>query len=158
MLESDSSFATATCGVLDLERRTFRFAGAGGPPILRVHGDGRMEVLESPGFPLGLVADAEFEETSTELDPGDRLLLFTDGALEVMNSAGNLANVDGVIELLRSQGYPRRDICMGALEESLLRYSSAIRLQDDLTLIEIRLREVTGRRVERHAADRCKGS
>ena len=40
--------------------------------------------------------------------------------------------------MLRSQGYPEVAIQMDALEEELLRFSNAIRLPDDLTLIEIR--------------------
>ena len=41
--------------------------------------------------------------------------------------------------MLKKQGYPGADIQMVALEEELLKYSNGIRLEDDLTFIEIRI-------------------
>jgi PAS domain S-box-containing protein len=136
-IKSDSSFATAVCGLIDLQSRVFRFAGAGGPPVLLLHADGTHECLENPGFPLAVMADAEYEETSTDIRDGDRLLLFSDGAVEVMDASQKQLGVDGLMAVLRAQGYPEVGIRMDALEEELLRYSNAIRLPDDLTLIEI---------------------
>ncbi|MHC4128779.1 MAG: PP2C family protein-serine/threonine phosphatase [Planctomycetota bacterium] len=141
VIKSASSFATAVCGLIDLKNRVFRFAGAGGPPVLLLHADGTHECLENPGFPLAVVADAEYEETSATLRPGDRLLLFSDGAVEVMDANHKQLGVDGLMAVLRAQGYPEVGIRMEALEEELLRYSNAIRLPDDLTLIEIHFAE-----------------
>ena len=49
---------------------------------------------------------------------------------------------DGLIATLEKQGYPAAGIQMEALEEESLKYSNEIRLADDLTLIEIRIRGV----------------
>jgi PAS domain S-box-containing protein len=138
VIKSDSSFATAVCGLIDLQRRVFRFASAGGPPVLLIRADGTHECLDNPGFPLAVMADAGYEETSAGFRDGDRLLLFSDGAVEVMNANRKQLGVNGVLAILRSQGYPEAGIRMEALEEELLRYSNAIRLPDDLTLIEVR--------------------
>ena len=46
--------------------------------------------------------------------------------------------VDGLLAVLREQGYPESYIRMDVLETALRRYANAIRLPDDLTLIEIR--------------------
>jgi PAS domain S-box-containing protein len=138
VLKTDESFATAVCGLIDLDAGTFRFAGAGGPaPVLFSHAGGTHESLENPGLPLGVMADARYEETTVDVGDADRLLLFSDGAVEVMDERNALIGVEGLLEVLKSQGYPDRDIDMDALEEGLLRYSNAIRLPDDLTLMEI---------------------
>jgi PAS domain S-box-containing protein len=134
----DSSFATAVCGLIDLKERVFRFAGAGGPQVLLTHADGTHERLESSGLPFGLMDDASYDEADTSLRQGDSLLLFSDGAVEVMDAARTLLGVDGLMTILRKQGYPQTGIQMDTLEEELLKYSNAIRLEDDLTLIEIR--------------------
>ena len=136
-IKSASSFATAVCCLIDLKNRVFRFAGAGGPPVLLLHADGTHERLENPGFPLAVMADAEYEETTANVRDGDRLVLFSDGAVEIMDAAGNQLGIDGFLAVLRSLGYPEAGIRMDALEEELLRFSNAIRLPDDLTLIEI---------------------
>ncbi len=139
VVKTDESFATAVCGLLDLKGRVFRFVGAGGPQVLLMHADGTPEVVETSGMPLAIMEDATYDEVRIKLEEGDRLLLFSDGALEVGNAAGDLLGVDGLIGFLTAQGYPTNAIQMEALEEDLLKYSNSIRLDDDLTLIEIRL-------------------
>jgi hypothetical protein len=90
-------------------------------------------------LPLAIMEDAEYEELHVELRDGDRLLLFSDGALEISNAADEMLGLDGLIGMLKRQGYPAADLQMEVLEEDLLKYSNCIRLADDLTLIEIRI-------------------
>ncbi len=138
VVKTDTSFATAVCGLVDLKDRVFRFAGVGGPQVLHMHADGTYECLESPGLPLAVMEDAPYEEVACEIREGDRLLLFSDGALEIQNADGKMLDIDGLVGILKKQGYPKSDIRMDDLEEALLKYSNAIRLEDDLTLMEMR--------------------
>jgi len=139
VVKSDSSFATAVCGVVDLAGGEFRFAGAGGPPVLLVRPAGTFERIENPGLPLAIMEGADYDEVRAAISPGDRLLLFSDGAIEIQNAAEEMLGIDGLTDLLKTQGYPADHIRMDALEEDLLKYSNAIRLEDDLTLLEVRL-------------------
>ena len=82
------------------------------------------------------------EETVVEIEAGDSLLFFSDGAFEVADAAGNMIGIDGLIEILQGQGYPASDLRMDLLEEELLKYSNAIRLEDDLTFVEVRFRKL----------------
>ena len=132
------SFATACCGLLDFGERTFRFAGAGCPPVLLMHPNGSYECVENPGLPLAIMDDASYEDTIVQAREGDGLLVFSDGALEVQNAAGETLGTERLVCLLAEQGYPRTTIQMDRLEEDLLKYSAAIRLEDDLTLVEAR--------------------
>jgi PAS domain S-box-containing protein len=138
-LQADLSFATALCGVLDLAENAFRFTSAGGPPLLHTRADGTHEFLEQPGFPLGLVEDATFEGFFVEVGPGDNLLLFSDGVVEIANADDELLGTEGLLTLLRSLGYPEVPIRMDLVELELLRFSNDIRFPDDLTLVEIRI-------------------
>ncbi|UCD76203.1 MAG: SpoIIE family protein phosphatase [Phycisphaerales bacterium] len=142
VIKSDQSFATAVCGVLDLKNRTFRCAAAGGPPVLLTHPDGSYGLLKNPGLPLGIMTDADYEEVEETVRGGDSLLFYSDGAVEIRDAAGGMLGIDGLIAILHSLGYPRSPIRMDALEEALLKFSNAIRLEDDLTFIEIRLGDV----------------
>ena len=85
------------------------------------------------------VEQATYEEASAEIHEGYSLLVFSDGAIEVENSAGQMLGTDGLLGILRQQGCPETDLRMDALEEGLLKYSNAIRLEDDLTFVEVRL-------------------
>jgi PAS domain S-box-containing protein len=138
VMKAEGSFATALCGLVDMNKHVFRFASAGGPEVVLMHADGSYECLKSEGFPLGLMADADYEELSAEFHNGDCLLLFSDGAVEVKNAEGILLGTEGLIRILKKQGYPQKPLQKEALEEELLKYSNSIRLDDDLTIIEIR--------------------
>lgn len=138
VIKTDESFATAVCGLVDLKNRVFRFAGAGGPQVLLMHADGTHECLESSGLPLAVMEDAPYEEVIAGIEEGDSLLLFSDGAIEIHNADGQMLDIDGLVGILKTQGYPEREIDMASLEEELLKYSNSIRLDDDLTLIEVR--------------------
>jgi PAS domain S-box-containing protein len=136
----DESFATAICGVIDARQRTLRFASAGGPPVLVVHPSGVAEALESSGLPFGMMEDASYNEVAAQLAPEDCLLLFSDGAVEIHNANGEMLGVEGLVRILKDFGYPKSGININALEEKLLKFSNAIRLEDDLTFLEARFR------------------
>jgi phosphoserine phosphatase RsbU/P len=132
------SFATAVCGTIDARRRSLRWVSAGGPPGLAIRADGGVEELESAGFPFGMIADADYEESEASFDEQDCLLFFSDGVTEVHNARGELLGVPGIVGMLKELGYPAAALRIGALEEQILKYSNDLRLPDDITLIEAR--------------------
>ena len=138
VVKQEGSFATAVCGLVDLNKNVFRFASAGGPEIVLFHTDGTYESSNSGGLPLGLMSDTGYEEFSTEFHQGDSFLLFSDGAVEIENAEGKMLGSEGLIEILKSRDYPQSPLKMEALEDALLKYSNSIRLEDDLTIIEVR--------------------
>jgi sigma-B regulation protein RsbU (phosphoserine phosphatase) len=114
-------------------------ASAGGPPVVIFRGDESFEEVEAPGLPLGMMEDADYDEVSAILRPGDVMLLVSDGAIEIHNAGGEMLGVEGLVRTLKAHDYPRASLPVEALEAELLRYSDAIRLLDDVTLIEARL-------------------
>ncbi len=133
------SIATAVCGVVDAGNRNLRLSAAGAPPVVIFRSDGGFEQVESPGLPFGMMEDAQYDELGIELSAGDRLLLFSDGAFEIHNAQDELLGVEGLIRILQRLGYPGTPIKTDALETELLKFSNAIRLDDDLTFIEVHL-------------------
>jgi stage II sporulation SpoE-like protein len=76
-------FATAVHVALDLQTGRFELRSAGHPPgVQLLAGSGRWAVHETEGPVLGLIPDAEFDVVHGCLNPGDALLLFTDGLVE----------------------------------------------------------------------------
>lgn len=138
IVKGGEAFAAGVCGLVDVNRREIRFAGAGNPPALLIHANGEFEQVECAGLPLGLMEDAPYDDEQRALHPGDRLLFCSDGAMEIHNINGDLLGVEGLIAILQRLGYPDAGIQGAALEEELLKYSNSVRLEDDLSLIEIR--------------------
>ncbi len=76
---ADCGFVAAVYAVLHLPSRRLRLARSGAPyPLIR-RADGSMELIRSEGIVAGVCADAEFECIETTLNPGDALLLYSDG-------------------------------------------------------------------------------
>jgi PAS domain S-box-containing protein len=134
----DESFATAICVVLDVRNGEVRLASAGGPPALLMRADGSIDQVDAAGMPLGMMENADYEEATVTLKSGDCLLLVSDGAIEIHNARGDMLGIDGLVQVLKAHDYPQRPLPVKTLEDELLRYSNAIRLLDDVTLVEAR--------------------
>jgi GAF domain-containing protein/anti-sigma regulatory factor (Ser/Thr protein kinase) len=76
--------ATYLYGVVDTDRRCFRFVNASHPPPVVVRPDGSAEVVEAKSVlpPLGAPFNVAVEETVIDLDPGTAVVLYTDGLVE----------------------------------------------------------------------------
>jgi serine phosphatase RsbU (regulator of sigma subunit) len=82
--------------------------------------------------------DVPYKEQNLKLESGDSFLLFSDGAFEIRNASDELLGVDGLARILTSLDYPRNQLNLNELQEELLKFSNDIRLQDDITIIEVR--------------------
>jgi hypothetical protein len=81
--EWEEGFATALHLHLELATGVFELRKAGHPPAIWLHaGSGRWTVVSSDGPALGLIEKAEFAVVEGRLEPGDGLLMFTDGLVE----------------------------------------------------------------------------
>ena len=133
---SITTFAAAICGVIDARAGTLRFTGAGSPPPLIIHANWTFDKPKSSGMLLGVMEDFQYVEQTVQLESGDSILLFSDGAIEIQNAKDEWLGVDGFAQILKSLDYPQTKLSMDTLEEELLKFSNDIRLQDDITIIE----------------------
>jgi PAS domain S-box-containing protein len=131
-------FATAIFGLLDLNTMSLVLSYAGGPAPFLFHADGKLESLKGSGLPLGLPFDAEYEEHTVPIRPGDCLLAFTDGVTEVRVASGELLGAEGLEQILKESDYPASK-GFKEIEETLLKSSDRIRFSDDLTFLEVRV-------------------
>lgn len=80
-------FTTAFLAEYDAARRVFTYINAGhNNPILR-RANGSIERLDVGGLPLGIMAEAQYESAGVILNPGDWLIIFTDGLVEAENAS-----------------------------------------------------------------------
>ncbi len=79
-------FATVFLGVLEPATGGLRYANAGHPPALLVRTSGEVTQLGPTGMPLGLIADCRYTRGTCSLEPGDTLVLYSDGYTEAENS------------------------------------------------------------------------
>jgi serine phosphatase RsbU (regulator of sigma subunit) len=135
------AFSTAILGQLELATGRFTWVNAGHFAPLLLRGGKVVKALESdPGLPLGLSGEAPVPSTQA-LEPGDRLLLFTDGIVEARSPAGELFGEERLIELVRkatASGYSAAE-AMRRLKLEILRHQNGS-LNDDATILSIEWR------------------
>ncbi len=118
-----------------LDGRTLTYCNAGHNAPILIRSTGSVERLHHGGLVLGLAAEAEYDEGRVELEPGDRLLLFTDGLTEANSLAGEEFGEDRLIEL----AVQNRHLGAKALEEKVLGTAAAFspKFDDDVTLVVV---------------------
>jgi sigma-B regulation protein RsbU (phosphoserine phosphatase) len=96
-------FFTLAAARIDRGGRTMEFAGAGHPPAMIVQPGAEPRLLPSRSTILGALPDAVDAEATLyeELEPGDRVVLYTDGITDVFDSHGEMLKVGGVQSLVR---------------------------------------------------------
>lgn len=87
-------FATAFFGIIEPGGTFTGACGGHGAPLLYNQQTGEItELVTDGGFPLGLVPDSEFSVCEAQMDPGDVLVLYTDGVTDVFNGDGHTFGV-----------------------------------------------------------------
>lgn len=130
-------FVTVFYGVLEPASGSLVFCNAGhNPPLLLHAGEGGIvEGLRKKGMPLGIFPDAHLESGSAQMEPGDVLLLYTDGVTEAQNADGQLYGENRLIRAaLSSMGSSAREILRALLSDVKGFVADAAQL-DDLTLV-----------------------
>jgi serine phosphatase RsbU (regulator of sigma subunit) len=129
---SESGFSSATYVHANLTTGAYRLYSAGHPPVIVWSGGERRSWrAESSGIVLGVVDDLDLHPTGGTLDPGDALVLYTDGVVEVRTSdleTGICALEERLERVERVRGTPR-------LAEDLL--AAAHGNEDDQTVVVI---------------------
>jgi PAS domain S-box-containing protein len=95
-----AQYFTMVYGVLNVDTRRFTYTAAGHPGPIQIPRRGEPVVHESTGVPIGMLADVEYGERTLELDPGDRLCLYTDGFTEALDSDGEEFGRERLVETL----------------------------------------------------------
>ncbi len=127
-------FITFFFCVLDLNSGELRFANAGHNPPILVRANGDAQMLEGGGPVLGILPDAPYSEQLECLNPGDMLVLYSDGVTEANNPDYDEYGEDRFVEVLqRDHKAPAADI-VEAVTKSLAEFTSGAPQADDITL------------------------
>jgi len=130
-------YVTLALMTLDLETGEARIARAGHPaPVVRRH-DGRVEEMgvAEGGPPLGLFAEATFPVHQTRLDPGDVVVLMSDGLTEAGDPHQSFFGHGGIRRALETHRPDRAETAGLAVTAELNRFLGGDALRDDITVV-----------------------
>jgi phosphoserine phosphatase RsbU/P len=134
-------FITFFWGMLDPERKTFRYVNAGHNQPFLLRSNGTVERLTEGGLILGIMQTiAPYSEGEVELHPGDSIILFTDGVSEAMD----INDVDYTEERLQEFITPLKNLSAKEMREQIVseirRHTADAVQSDDITLLVLRMR------------------
>jgi serine phosphatase RsbU (regulator of sigma subunit)/CHASE2 domain-containing sensor protein len=135
----DMMFVTAFAGILDLASGEIVYASAGhdSPFVLR-DAHALRQLATEGGPPLGAVEDFAFPLDRDHLEPGEILLLYTDGVTEAQNSTGALYSADRLAVLLATAPAGSTENIVSIAFEDVGRFAGEAEQADDITLFAIR--------------------
>ncbi len=135
---SARQFLTAFCGLLDLDTYRLQFVNAGhNPPLLSV-GEGPFAYLREPVNPfVGMIPGLEYRSGEVQLEPGSRLVLYTDGVTEAEDDAGGMLGEDRLIARLQGLTDATSAVLVGATFDEVETFARGARQSDDVTVLAI---------------------
>jgi sigma-B regulation protein RsbU (phosphoserine phosphatase) len=134
-------YATMFFGILDQDGE-MDYINAGHPsPFLIRHGVAEEPFTEG-SYPVGLVQEAEYVTAHVKLEPGDTLILFSDGVTEAMDPDEELYGVPRLREVLTGQSDCALDKLQKSILESVENFAKGAHQADDLTLLIVRYRSM----------------
>lgn len=132
-------YSTFVFLIVDLLSGTVEYSAAGSPPLLRYSArEGAVEELDTRNIPIGIYDDFQYRGSRTELNPGDSILLYTDGAYEAEDLKGRAYGIERLKTVLRQNiRKPSRPLLSSFIWD-WRRHSFLRRQSDDTTYVLLR--------------------
>jgi hypothetical protein len=134
-LDETGSLVTVFAASIDGPSGQVSYSDAGHGLTVIADGNGPVRWLESPGLPFGIDAGTVFSDQQAELRPGDTLLCFSDGLLDLYGGGGE--GLDEIARLVRDRPDP------GELTGYIRQLAASSVPGDDVTALAVRRQPVT---------------
>ncbi|MEM1431870.1 MAG: SpoIIE family protein phosphatase [Pseudomonadota bacterium] len=129
------TYFTMVFAELNLDTGMVRLVQAGHPHPLILRADGRVEQIGGGGVPVGLIEDVDFDDVTFRLEPGDRLLLISDGITECENASGDMLAEEGLNALVERNAGLSGPNFLEALTWGLATYADGVEFGDDVSAV-----------------------
>jgi serine phosphatase RsbU (regulator of sigma subunit) len=131
-------FITCFLAVLDPETGSMHWANAGHEPCMVLRRNGAIQLLKAGGPPLGVFADVAYQTDVTVIEPGDRLLLVTDGVTEARGGRNEDFGNERVERLLVEHFNKGVEDLVRELGNAVRRWTGKEAPHDDVTIMALR--------------------
>ena len=131
-METEHYFTILLANV-DLRSGCVRVGQAGHPHPVIQRAEGEIVQEGTGGFPVGLMSGVSFSEYSFVLEPGDRLIILSDGVTECPNETGAMLGEEGLADMLRGLGNTKGHAMLEALIWRLGEFAGSADFPDDIS-------------------------
>jgi phosphoserine phosphatase RsbU/P len=141
----EGQFVSLIYAVWDDANRTLQVANSGLPRPVYCH-DGKIEIIEATGLPLGLFDDAEYDEFTFRAKPGDLFVFFSDGILDARSKSGEMFTREQIEQIVASCADKSADCVVNSLFKAVAEHAAGEETFDDQTVVAIKVKGTSGKR------------
>ena len=132
------NYVTAVYGVLDARNHIFTFSNCGHNPPVMLRANGTVEYLRDGGQILGVTKDSVYEERALMIQPGEVIVLYTDGVTEVFDDHGVEFGMARLVEVIKANRSRSAHEIQEAIYSAVMSFCSPDHIFDDLTMVIIK--------------------
>jgi len=133
-----NQFVTSFYGLLDSTNRTLTYTNAGHNYPLLMDKEGQARFIDSGGVPLGMFRDTRYHGHYLTLEPGELLLLYTDGVTEATNATDEEYGTGRLVQALRNGRHlPARDL-IAFIHDDMVAWTGGLGATDDMTFFVVK--------------------
>src|SRR5712691_2696133 len=141
----DGQFVSVIYAVWDDENRTLQVANSGLPRPVYCH-NGKTQLIEATGLPLGLFDDAEYEEFTFQAKDDDVFVFFSDGILDATNKAGDLFGRTRLEKVIAEQCANSAEAMVKSIFKAAAEHARGVETFDDQTVVAIKVKGSAAKR------------
>ncbi len=133
-----NQFVTAFYGILDVTNKTLTYTNAGHNPPILLKQNGDFSFIDRGSIPLGMFRDTRYHEYYLTTEPGDVLMLYTDGATEAQNPQGEEFGRERLAQAVKSNHRLGARELIKAVHTEMLEWTDGQGASDDVTFFVIK--------------------
>jgi sigma-B regulation protein RsbU (phosphoserine phosphatase) len=133
-----NQFVTAFYGILDVTNRTLTYTNAGHNPPILLSKDGGISFIERGSVPLGMFRDTRYHEYYLTTEPGEVLVLYTDGVTEAENARGEEFGRERLAAAVKANRELRASDLIAAVHQEVIEWTDGLGATDDVTFFVIK--------------------
>jgi sigma-B regulation protein RsbU (phosphoserine phosphatase) len=135
-------FLTLFAGVLNLKTGILKYCNAAHTPALILNSKGEVvELNDSHGIPLGLYPNRVYTEASVKLEPGNSLVLYSDGVTELQNENNQHFGIQRFFQFLSSLSAFKPKVLIEKIEKNLDLFQGNAKQADDITILVLQFKD-----------------
>jgi sigma-B regulation protein RsbU (phosphoserine phosphatase) len=133
-------FITAFYASYDKGTRTLTYANGGhNLPFVWRAGEGQCALLDAEGMLIGVLKDVFYEERTMELQPGDVLVLYTDGVTEATTEKEEPFGEERLYQVVKEKGHLSAHELLDEIYRQVRQFSGGLAQRDDITMIIVQV-------------------
>ena len=133
-----NQFVTAFYAILDVTNKTLTYTNAGHNPPVLLKQNGDVSFIDRGSIPLGMFRDTRYHEYYLTTEPGDVLMLYTDGATEAQNPEGEEFGRERLAKAVKVNRQLGARELITAVHAEVLEWTDGHGATDDVTFFVIK--------------------